>query len=390
MISGQCFDFRLLVCGGDARRDQIASQLSGAVVEACGETAQIVHFDFDVRDCPDAAMHRVHMFVLEPHDHFAWEPYISKRCLQQADVCVLVESQENREVIEDVSRWCRIAGVKLLVVFYAKPSFSCDAQFIVVDGCTDDVLSAAGDCFREAHSERSFAKDLQLERRLLSLSEQDKYQHKCDEIGLPPTDATVRVCHCDDVDFTFTLAMAGSPNSGKTTFLSATLDDFVILDYEPTRRSEFGTFSVHAKSLGSVNMTLVDGPTRQSFNDAHAYVCFVDLSTRDGIDNTQQLMSQLVSLHKPIFLLGTKVDLCASPEVHVEALRGLASGTATSSISYTVIDAREPHLPLLASIAVHLAQKEKRLQGEVAQLLNDAARRCTPSVNYTQLCGRGP
>eukprot|EP00672_Neobodo_designis_P001125 CAMPEP_0174854954 /NCGR_PEP_ID=MMETSP1114-20130205/32076_1 /TAXON_ID=312471 /ORGANISM="Neobodo designis, Strain CCAP 1951/1" /LENGTH=343 /DNA_ID=CAMNT_0016089663 /DNA_START=160 /DNA_END=1187 /DNA_ORIENTATION=- len=341
----------------------------------------------DIRDCPDASLHRVHMFALQTEQPKTWEPYISKRCLADLDVCVLVEQNAKSEAIAEVQEWCRVAGVKLLVVLHEASEIdeTLDVPFVVSQSTDDpshDVQHAVWDKLREAHADRVFARELASERRLLSSADLSP-RFEVEELPRCSDTACWRLGYSENNAFSFSLALVGPPMCGKSTFLSATLDGFTLTAYEPTRRTEFGSFSCAFTQHGIANVVLIDGPTKALFDNAHAVLCFVNLSVDDGVEAARALIATLDLGHKLVVLVGSRIEQKSEGSVGTaEDLRQIAQGVNARKTVFTIVDPRESHRDLLIAVTEELARQQMAILRDINMLHRDSHRRSRADVNF--------
>jgi hypothetical protein len=171
--------------------------------------------------------------------------------------------------------------------------------------------------------------------------------------------------HVQDATTDITMVLYGAPNTGKSTFVTALLDGFILRTHEPTPGLEMGTFSV---SFGPhrMNVTLYDGAVSRISRVALGLV-FVDLSNPNGIeDATRSILG--IQVPPTMCVVGTKYD-CGSVTENT-TLRSFAGSVPGHLVE---VDPRQVQVELVVKLLQVIADGDAAVKHKIgrSQALHD-------------------
>jgi hypothetical protein len=378
-MAQECFDFRVVLIGrGSALKQIVDALLQGSQGRPVHSTfSTMAHFDVPVKDCVEASLHRVHLLVLD--DYALCESYMSGRSANPVDLCVHVATESC--TVADICEIAQRQSVRLLTVA-VEPSCSVIpyGKFVLCDHDTvTDAVTTISAMLEFAHKERFLEEILQKERHLVRQSK-TVTEYRPPALRCRPG-ATFRNAHLPNAAYLFRIALLGAARVGKSTFVAATFDDFVLQEYSCTRSLDEGTFSVHRHEYGVVNGTVYDGPIIPTLPLCHAVLIVVDMSTPEGVREATDALSACELEHHVKVVLGAKIcsesSAAGQTELH-EFARSLGAFCHS-------INPRESQQELLVALCDHLVDQQTNMRASLRSAALQSERNCQRSNAFVHL-----
>ena len=374
-----------------------------AVFPSVTDFVDYVPLETVVNGCPNAASHRVYLMDTPgaPLKEVLYRSLIAKQGGSIAGgvegaiiMCDATAPHYEVTLLQHI-RDCAAASCRMIVVHQGGPVGASLAPhldgvpFICVDKWTDDglveIAKALVSFVQLLHDESSSNKKyLRRQKEELDAAELFRAQQKHPR-PLPDRKIDYKlVIPAPPLEdgCSLRIALLGGPNTGKTSFLSGTLDGFILPFHEPTTQLEYGTAFLNFADAfaGKTVLTFVDG-IHSSDELVKAKCCaailFVDVSSPFGLDEALRIVKEM-KLPTHVLVLGTKSDV--GTLVSYDALYSLA-GSIQAFLELT--DCRKSNEPLLVKFVCGMRDQEQRnrMQFELAAASKAAVPREPSSEN---------
>ncbi len=396
-MEGACFSIRIAVVGPPGvgktttcRRLQKVTNFdklfNGFPAPAIGEFPQSTDFvtyvslETVVNACPNAANHRV--FLLDtpgaPLKEVLYRSLLAKQSgsirggVEGAIIFCDATTPGYEESLKGYIQDCRAEATRTLVVHQGGPvgpTLAPELQgvpYICIEKWTDgglvEIAKALVNFVQLLHDESaSHAKYLLRQKQEMDEAELFRSKQKHPK-RLPERKIDYRLqlpAPPSDDGFSLRIAMLGGSNTGKTSFLAATLDGFILPFHEPTTQLEFGTACLTFPDVfaGKTNLTFIDGiqtPADLEKMSCSAAILFVDMSSPYGLDEALRIVKEM-KLPAHVLVLGTKSDVAAL--ISYDSLYSMA-GEVGAFLELT--DCRKSNEPILVRFICGIRDHEHR------------------------------
>ncbi|CUE71584.1 Hypothetical protein, putative [Bodo saltans] len=180
------------------------------------------------------------------------------------------------------------------------------------------------------------------------------------------------------------IVLAGAPNSGKTTFVTSLVDDFVLRHYVPSSDIEIANIAIRINKFslnGTFNLTFYDGiehcalPERwrkkeslkstaralpKDVHNSSALLVFLDVADPYGVEKWKEAIRDLPIDRPPhIGLLAVKNDLVSSSLFSTDALMDLA-GEFGAFFAYLDPRSGSANRQIIARFMSHISLLEEK------------------------------
>jgi hypothetical protein len=178
--------------------------------------------------------------------------------------------------------------------------------------------------------------------------------------------------------------LAGAPNSGKTTFVTSLVDNFVLRQYIPSSDIEIANIALQVNQLsldGTYNITFLDGiehcalpevwrkketqksnarPLPKDAHNASALLTFLDVADPYGVEKWKEAIRDLPVDRPPhIGLLAVKNDIASSSLFSTDALMDLA-GEFGAFFTYLDPRSSSANRLIVARFVAHISLLEEK------------------------------
>jgi hypothetical protein len=411
MYDVQCHSFRAVLVNDSSCDDNpcerfiTALRRTGAGSVTNGLTSRTQVVEARVRDCPVTSKHRVQLFeLLHPTDEALYTYVSSAAVAGPVDVCVCFDEPALRRVVSAADRHAAASTssrpIVVRIVEGEDEVVTENGECVAVLGAsgTPDIAAAFAEIVSRVHQ--------RVERDITDKAERDAREAEARHLtslpqspllAYPPgvSDA-FKPGHVDSPALTFTILLVGAACTGKSTMLTASIDRFVLPEYEPTTRTDVGTFHVVLpQRLGGriANVRLIDGPSTAFWPTAHMALVFVDLSQNvaNGVDDAMHAVGAVTAPHLKLVFVGSKAGSArggdADYDADMKAPGAFETSAASLGAAHIVLDARRPQQPLLVGLVHQLAADQLRLADELRTLLRASASRTHATSSYIHLGG---